>query len=72
MGGGVVIAHTRHIKMLFLTFIVIPSVEFTFQGTCKWVSGDCDIGNLYIRNFNTVVLQWLEHLWDHENMFETG
>ena len=20
----------------------------------------------------TVELQWLEHLWDHENMFETG
>ena len=21
---------------------------------------------------NTVELQWLEHLWNHENMFETG
>ena len=21
---------------------------------------------------NTVELQWLEHLWTHENMFETG
>ena len=21
---------------------------------------------------NTVELQWLEHFWDHENMFETG
>ena len=21
---------------------------------------------------DTVELQWLEHLWDHENMFETG
>ena len=21
---------------------------------------------------NTVELQWLEHLWDHENEFETG
>ena len=21
---------------------------------------------------NTVKLQWLEHLWDHENVFETG
>ena len=20
----------------------------------------------------TVELQWLEHLWNHENMFETG
>ena len=24
------------------------------------------------KNTNTVELQWLEHLWDHENMFETG
>ena len=23
-------------------------------------------------NLNTVELQWLEHLSDHENMFETG
>ena len=22
--------------------------------------------------YNTVELQWLEHLWNHENMFETG
>ena len=21
---------------------------------------------------NTVELQWLKHLWNHENMFETG
>ena len=21
---------------------------------------------------NTVELQWVEHLWDYENMFETG
>ena len=21
---------------------------------------------------NTVDVQWLEHLWNHENMFETG
>ena len=27
-------------------------------------------GSILIRN--TVELQWLEHLWDHENMFETG
>ena len=23
-------------------------------------------------NVNTVELQWFEHLWDHEKMFETG
>ena len=25
-----------------------------------------------LKNKYTVELQWLEHLWDHENMFETG
>ena len=24
------------------------------------------------QDFTTVELQWLEHLWDHENVFETG
>ena len=24
------------------------------------------------KKINTVELQWLEHLWNHENMFETG
>ena len=23
-------------------------------------------------NFTTVKLQWLEHLWNHKNIFETG
>ena len=23
-------------------------------------------------SFDIVELQWLEHLWNHENMFETG
>ena len=23
-------------------------------------------------SFNTAELQWLEHLWNHENMFEIG
>ena len=27
---------------------------------------------IYIINDDTVELQWLEHLWDHENMFQTG
>ena len=38
---------------------------------------DCKVIILYFFsyiNFNmsTVELQWLEHLWDRENMFETG
>ena len=27
--------------------------------------------NTYHTNEYTVELQWLEHLWNHENMFET-
>ena len=27
---------------------------------------------LILQHYNTVLLQWLEHLWDQENMFETG
>ena len=26
----------------------------------------------YLKIGNTVELQWLEHLWDNENLFETG
>ena len=28
--------------------------------------------NLLLRGHTTVELQWLEHLWDYENVFETG
>ena len=27
---------------------------------------------LYLIDTSTVELQWLEHLWNHENIFETG
>ena len=30
------------------------------------------INALPVHNVNTVELQWLEHLWDYENLFETG
>ena len=26
----------------------------------------------FVRGDNTIELQWLDHLWDQENMFETG
>ena len=32
----------------------------------------CDTDKLCMLDKNTVELQSLEHLWDHENMFETG
>ena len=42
--------------------------------------GTCAFGNVLVSaplvceddNLGTVELQWLEHLWKHENMFETG
>ena len=27
---------------------------------------------MYYQSYNTVELQWLEHPWNHENMFEAG
>ena len=30
------------------------------------------LGKLYFDTLYTVELQWLEHIWNHENMFETG
>ena len=32
----------------------------------------CPIYRTRLKWVNTVELQWLEHLWDHENEFETG
>ena len=36
---------------------------------------DCFILNCILHSIikaDTVELEWLEHLWDYENMFETG
>ena len=30
----------------------------------------CIHANVILNEMNTVELQWLEHLWNHENMFE--
>ena len=39
-----------------------------------WMDGWMDDLRLpaLFNGHNTVELQWLEHLWNHENMFETG
>ena len=31
-----------------------------------------NLNNIDDENINIVELQWLEHLWNHKNMFETG
>ena len=60
-----------------ITFSIIPEVYYPYGMSYKAVS-TCfeqlypwpryDMGKI-IRN--TVELQWLEHLWNHENIFET-
>ena len=40
------------------------SMLFVNSTTCTFISDTLSA--------NTVKLQWLEHLWDHENLFETG
>ena len=45
-----------------------PPKDVMRQSTCMVVSP------IMVNNFAvpyTVEIQWLEHLWDHENMFET-
>ena len=34
--------------------------------------GEWSNNNPSFTDLTTVELQWLEHLWNHENMFETG
>ena len=61
---GNILAGTRHgvestlIQCSFNVMCLVGS-SFMFTCNCEWVK-------LY-----TVELQWLEHLWNHENMFET-
>ena len=39
----------------------------------EWVnSGLTSSQHIVIQRQDTVELYWLEHLWDHENVFETG
>ena len=48
----------------------------TFEHSCHCSSAGVDwrvvLVDQILRTGYTVELQWLEHLWDHENMFETG
>ena len=49
---------------------IIIIKKFTNVGTCR----SCLIIStvISILTIFTVELQWLKHLWNHENMFETG
>ena len=44
------------------------------RGSCKLCNKykSLFVKNAYSRLQYAVELQWLEHLWDYENMFETG
>ena len=40
--------------------------------SCQTLFSSCQPSFVIMLNFsNTVELQWLEHLWNHENMFAT-
>ena len=56
---------------LFSPLCVNSSVICTYLEEGNSRSND---GYTYVLHpvVNTVELQWLEHLWDHENMFEAG
>ena len=40
--------------------------------TDVFISVEKDTCEIVIFNVDTVELRWLEHPWNHENMFETG
>ena len=72
------------IQLLLITIALFVSIELLYTSICRLpsnrangVTGFEDIPILYIASFGygfliQKKLQWLEHLWDHENMFETG
>ena len=67
-------AFASHLKILHKSFFYVMvkalSGKLSCTGTDLLKKGrSCGIMLLIIP---TVELQWLEHLWDHENMFETG
>ena len=49
---------------------VIHVVVIHFVLICIHWESSCN--DMYMILQNTVELQWLEHIWDHENVFETG
>ena len=53
-----------------MTFFVPKAQKYLFDR--KYVQRE-HLGSAIFRYFpSTVELQWLEHLWDYENMFEAG
>ena len=56
------------------------AVSFEQPGPGEWIYFQRNLnfvsllsgGELLKQRISTVELQWLEHLWDYENVFETG
>ena len=58
-----------------LTFAVYNIKPTKLPGALHFSEKGIDLSlksNKSVTCQNTVKLQWLEHLWDYENMFETG
>ena len=55
------------ILLEFTCVILQNMLKIWRKGHIKYIASKCQ----YEMYTKTVELQWLEHLWNHENMFET-
>ena len=60
---------TSPVTLLCTTVLDKPEIYLGNRSTLEELSLHKDAG---VFKGNTVELQWFEHLWNHENMFETG
>ena len=63
---------SREIPHSVLMPIVSTSFLWCFSDCILPVREEIVVELWFNVTVNTVELQWLEHIWDHENMFKTG
>ena len=67
------VLRTHEITDVFITFDEIYGIHLKKSKYPVYIKVYNLAHYLFFFKFkHTVELQWLEHLWDHENMFETG
>ena len=70
---GLIIFRSRFLDLFTDRFALFRfEKKLTIKGNNVRPSIGFFISSLRLRLQNTVELQWLEHRWNHENMFETG
>ena len=62
----------HHCKSTFLTAEASCTICVNILIQCNLSIKVAVVGMSAMERSNTVELQWLEHLWDYENLFETG